>query len=185
MRQNGATISLLLDCVSYEILCETRIKPSFFGNCLIFLSSALGQLRASRCPLALSVTADAVPAPPRGEPSMCATKSLRKAKSRLPLWGRCPRRGRRGPTHPLRARAFFSCTGAAFSRQSRLPARSVLNGPHWGPGPPRRDLRAQALGPQGRRWENEHLIKKARFYAGPIRCSGEHLKGRYFHKVLM
>ena len=44
MRQNGTTISLLLDCVSYEILCETRIKPSFFGNCLISLSSALGQL---------------------------------------------------------------------------------------------------------------------------------------------
>ena len=37
-----ATISLLLDCVSYEILCETRIKPSFFGNCLIFLFPALG-----------------------------------------------------------------------------------------------------------------------------------------------
>ena len=42
MRQNGATISLLLYCVSYEILRETRIKPSFFGNCLISLSSALG-----------------------------------------------------------------------------------------------------------------------------------------------
>ena len=37
------------------------------------------------CPLSrLTATA-----PPRGEPSMCATKSLRKAKSRLPLWGRC------------------------------------------------------------------------------------------------
>ena len=80
MRQNGATISLLLDCVSYEILCETRIKPSFFGNCLIFLSSALGQLRASQWPLALSVTADAVPAPPKGEPSLAS-----------PLGGRwCP-----------------------------------------------------------------------------------------------
>ena len=29
-------------CVSYEILRETRIKPSFFGNCLIFLFPALG-----------------------------------------------------------------------------------------------------------------------------------------------
>ena len=104
--------------------------------------------------VALSVTAAAVPAPPEGEPSMCAAKSLRKAKSRLPLWGRCPRRGRRGLTHPLRARAFFSCTGAAFSRRSRLPARSVLNGPHWGPGPQGancqgcnpRESRAQALG---------------------------------------
>ena len=37
------------------------------------------------CPLSrLTATA-----PPRGEPSMCATKSLCKAKSRLPLWGRC------------------------------------------------------------------------------------------------
>ena len=42
MRQNGATSAPFFYCVSYEILCETRIKPSFFGNCLIFLSSALG-----------------------------------------------------------------------------------------------------------------------------------------------
>ena len=33
----------------------------------------------------------AATAPPRGEPSMCATKSLRKAKSRLPPWGRWTR----------------------------------------------------------------------------------------------
>ena len=68
-------------------------------------------MRLAACPLSrLAATA-----PPRGEPSMCATKSLRKAKSRLPLWGalvpsghrsaldragrrECPRRGRRGPT---------------------------------------------------------------------------------------
>ena len=42
MRQNGATSAPFFDCVSYEILCETRIKPSFFGNCLIFPSSAGG-----------------------------------------------------------------------------------------------------------------------------------------------
>ena len=42
MRQNGATSAPFFYCVSYEILRETRIKPSFFGNCLIFLSSALG-----------------------------------------------------------------------------------------------------------------------------------------------
>ena len=91
MRQNGTTISLLLDCVSYEILRETRIKPSFFGNCLIFLFPDLGQLRAGRWRAALSVTADAVPAPPRGEPSRCAAESLQKAKSRLPPWGRWTR----------------------------------------------------------------------------------------------
>ena len=41
MRQNGATSAPLFYCVSYEILCETRIKPSFFGNCLIFLSQVV------------------------------------------------------------------------------------------------------------------------------------------------
>ena len=42
MRQNGATSAPIFYCVSYEILCETRIKPGFFGNCLISLSSAGG-----------------------------------------------------------------------------------------------------------------------------------------------
>ncbi len=42
MRQNRATSAPFFYCVSYEILCETRIKPGFFGNCLISLSSALG-----------------------------------------------------------------------------------------------------------------------------------------------
>ena len=36
---------------------------------------------------------------------MCATKSLRKAKPRLPLWGRCPRRGRRGQVASLTGRS--------------------------------------------------------------------------------
>ena len=46
-------------------------------------------------------------AAPEGEPSMCAAKSLQKAKSRLPLWGRCPpREGGEGkvpaaPSHGL------------------------------------------------------------------------------------
>ena len=92
MRQNGATISLLLDCVSYEILRETRIKPSFFGNCLISLFPALGQLRASRWPLALSVTADAVPAPPRGEPSLASPFG-----GGAPLWGAERARRQRPP----------------------------------------------------------------------------------------
>ena len=35
-------------------------------------------------------------AAPKGEPSRQLTRGLQKAKSRLPLWGRCPRRGRRG-----------------------------------------------------------------------------------------
>ena len=50
----------------------------------------LGKQRSAfpgRQRLALSVTAAAVPAPPEGEPSRCATKSLQKAKSCLPLLG--------------------------------------------------------------------------------------------------
>ena len=63
------------------------------------------------------------------------------AKSRLPLWGRWHAKGMtERATCPRRARALAVRTGAAFSRQSRLPARSVLNGPHWGPGPPGREL---------------------------------------------
>ena len=42
MRQNRAASAPIFYCVSYEILCETRIKPGFFGNCLISLSSAGG-----------------------------------------------------------------------------------------------------------------------------------------------
>ena len=41
------------------------------------------------CPLSHGY---AVPAPPEGEPSRCVAKSLCRAKSRLPLWGRCPPR---------------------------------------------------------------------------------------------
>ena len=39
-------------------------------------------------------------AAPKGEPSRQLTRGLQKAKSRLPLWGRCPRRGRRGQPAP-------------------------------------------------------------------------------------
>ena len=46
------------------------------------------------------------------------------AKSRLPLWGRCHAFGMtERATCPRRARALAVRTGAAFSRQSRLPAR--------------------------------------------------------------
>ena len=50
------------------------------------------------CPLSHGY---AVPAPPEGEPSRCATKSLQKAKSCLPLWGALvPSGDRSGPTEP-------------------------------------------------------------------------------------
>ena len=47
--------------------CGARMFPGFLLNLSLFLSSALGQLG-----LALSVTAAAVPAPPRGEPSLAS-----------------------------------------------------------------------------------------------------------------
>ncbi len=47
--------------------CGARMFPGFLLNLSLFLSLALGQLG-----LALSVTAAAVPAPPRGEPSLAS-----------------------------------------------------------------------------------------------------------------
>ena len=45
------------------------------------------------------------------------------------------------PEHnPWRGRVLSSQAGVSVAHQSRLPARSVLDGPHWGPGPPRREL---------------------------------------------
>ena len=141
MRQNRAASAPFFYCVSYEILCETRIKPSFFGNCLISLFPALGQLRASRWPLALSVTAAASVGDGRS-PLGCITRAGRRECHAKGMTERA--------TRPRRARALVARTGAAFSRQSRLPARSVLNGPHWGPGPPRRELTAEALRRSGK-----------------------------------
>ena len=56
-------------------------------------------------------------------------------------------------------------------RASRLPARSVLNGPHWGPGPQGancqgcnpRESRAQALGPRAGNRKMRQLPKKLGF----------------------
>ena len=116
MRQNGATSAPIFYCVSYEILCETRIKPGFFGNCLISLFPALGQLRASRWPLALSVTADAVPAPPRGEPSLASPFG-----GGAPLWG--AERARRQRPPPMGCvEALASCP------LSRLAATALPKG---------------------------------------------------------
>ena len=67
--------------------------------------------------LALSVTAAAVPAPPKGEPSRQLTRGLQKAKSRLPLWGRCPpKEGGEGNPPPPR-----TCTGGSHRRGVQPP----------------------------------------------------------------
>ena len=109
--------------------------------------------------LALSVTAAAVPAPPKGEPSRQLTRGLQKAKSRLPLWGRCPPRegGEGSPlaprTIPCPPPSLIPKGGTRLGRGdrkarrkppwhrrchqgSRLPPRSALNGAHRAPAPP-------------------------------------------------
>ena len=61
-----------------------------------------GSWAASRR-LALSVTANAVPAPPKGEPSKQPARGLQKAKSCLPLWGRWTRVSEDGEGSPPEA----------------------------------------------------------------------------------
>ena len=126
---------------------KTRMFPSKIVNLSLFLSSALGQLwvgplsrlaaTASRL-LALSVTAAAVPAPPRGEPSRCATKSLRKTKSRLPLWGRWTRVSEDGEGKLPAAPSHGLC-GSAGGLPSQSPSgdsspegRAKSRLPLWG-----------------------------------------------------
>ena len=83
--------------------------------------------RAGRCGqrLALSVTANAVPAPPKGEPSKQPTRGLQKAKSCLPLWGRCPRVSEDGEGSPPEAcrrpslASPFGGGGLALARTER------------------------------------------------------------------
>ena len=88
--------------------------------------------------LALSVTAAAVPAPPRGEPSRCATKSLRKTKSRLPLWGRWTRVSEDGEGQVPAAPSHGLCRSAGeLPSQSPNGASSPKGGaksrlPLWG-----------------------------------------------------
>ena len=127
MRQNRATSAPFFYCVSYEILCETRIKPSFFGNCLIFLFPALGQLRAGRWRAALSVTADAVPAPPRGEPSRQLTRGLQKAKSRLPPWGALVPSGHRSALDRAGRR---ECHAKGMTERAKSGFVTQLSGSH-------------------------------------------------------
>ena len=61
-------------------------------------------------------------AAPEGEPSWCAAKSLRKAKSRLPLWGRWTRVSEDGEGELPAAPSHGLCGSAGgLPSQSRLP----------------------------------------------------------------
>ena len=97
--------------------------------CGALASCPLSRLAATASRLlALSVTAAAVPAPPKGEPSRQLTRSLQKAKSRLPLWGRCHAFGmteRARCQRPLR----MGCVEALASCPlSRLTATALPKG---------------------------------------------------------
>ena len=90
--------------------------------CGALASCPLSRLAATASRLlALSVTAAAVPAPPKGEPSRQLTRGLQKAKSRLPLWGRCPpKEGGEGNPPPAR-----TCTGGSHRRERSSPPQGA------------------------------------------------------------
>ena len=116
--------------------------------------------------------------------------SLKKARETGAFGPAFPGRRRSCPLSHGCRRASSPRGGAKYVRRQKLAQSQVSPPPLGEVSCQRHDGEgslpaARTQLPQGRRWENEHLIKKARFYAGPIRCSGEHLKGRYFLKVLM
>ena len=122
---------------------------------------------------------------PRGGAKYVRRQKLAQSQVSPPPLGEVPPQGaERANPPPARTCVFLLHRRGVQPPVS--PAGSV--GPERSPlgtRTPKARLESPGTGPQGRRWENEHLIKKARFYAGSIRCSGEHLKGRYFLKVLM
>ena len=91
MRQNGATSAPFFYCVSYEILCETRIKPSFFGNCLISLSSAGGNCVRANGHLPSQSRLPPCQLPQGGSQVGSSPEACRKPSLASPLGGRwCP-----------------------------------------------------------------------------------------------
>ena len=90
------------------IPCTSRI-----ADISMDCNRAFGGARAQRGLLAsYPLSRLTAPALPKGEPSMCVAKSLRKAKSRLPLRGRCPPvgggEGKASPAAHVRAGSLFS-----------------------------------------------------------------------------
>ena len=93
---------------------DTELCGALAGYPLSRLAATASRL------LALSVTAAAVPAPPKGEPSRQLTRGLQKAKSRLPLWGRCPpKEGGEGNCAAGRERRGEAPVSLAFSHALR------------------------------------------------------------------
>ena len=151
--------------------------------------------KASFCPLS-RLTA---PAPPRGEPSLaspfggrwCPVGTVQRLTE--PAGESAPAGGGEGNPPPPRTCAILSMSTSGSSLpKARIETPgtgprtcAILSMSTSGSELPLARIESPGTGPQGRRWENEHLIKKTRFYAGSIRCSGEHLKGRRFVKVLM
>ena len=92
-----------------------------------------GSWAASRR-LALSVTANAVPAPPKGEPSKQPARGLQKAKSCLPLWGRWTRVSEDGEGSPPEAcrrpslASPFGGGGLALARTERAARQRLAEG---------------------------------------------------------
>ena len=126
MRQNRATSAPFFYCVSYEILRETRIKPSFFGNCLISLFPALGaQCLGSRfagvAPLAIRALGSWSPV------GTVQDRPSRQARRSLPLVLIKRIAHVRGPVPGLSIRALgsWSPVGTVQDRPSRQARRSL------------------------------------------------------------
>ena len=146
MRQNRATSAPFFYCVSYEILRETRIKPSFFGNCLIFLSPALGPSAwavSSRRGVLVPSGDRPGPTEPAGE-TLAAARAHREnsARARPSAWAVNSRLGqlaaarahRENSARARRGRVALSapCGGTLACRLGQ-----ALNGAHWAPAPPK------------------------------------------------
>ena len=155
MRQNGATSAPFFYCVSYEILCETRIKPGFFGNCLISLSSALG-------PSAWALNSRGL------HPRQFAPWAARSARAHQENSARA-RRGRVGPLSRLAATASRLLALSVTATPCQLPQRGSqvgsspeacrkpsLASPFGGGALQRRAERATAL-PSGKGAGNQRL----------------------------
>ena len=120
---------------------KPRMFPGFLLNLSLFLSLAGGRRPAPTDAAAETgrwATSHRDVAAPRGEPSRQLTRGLQKAKSRLPLWGRCPpKEGGEGQVPAAPSHGLCRSAGKLPSQSRRSRASSPKGGaksrlPLWG-----------------------------------------------------
>ncbi len=165
MRQNGTSLNPFFYCVSYEILCETRIKPSFFWQLSHFPISGpgaqcLGSQLAGVAPLAIRALGSELPLvlieriahvrggsglpspPPAGAPPQRGRRSLAPPLGPLVPVGRCPAADRGGSRD---AGAVRRLRGHAAGFATQLPGSHLLGAPPAGKGAGNQRLQAVSL----------------------------------------